>query len=253
MDTHEEWDLRTPPARYLLDHRVGTRADLARRLVANDLKGIQRRRMTLLKLSLIAFNTLCEQLGKDALQATRWDTRESVVKEWIRGCAATVASRLPEDELSLWLMCGKEFDMTKEEGKTAELILRTHAKRGKKYGLLGAPKVLELYPPFWTYRTAPSRYLEMLGGTKIAAEKARAAVKPFEDAIWQELKQVEAALRKAMSTEDRSRDADDILALAVSRAYDSISRIRYDNNRSPEYPGDVASWIAHLAPLSAIR
>jgi len=78
-------------------------------------------------------------------------------------------------------------------------------------------------------------------------------VKPFEDAIWQELKQVEAALRKAMSTEDMSRDADDILALAVSRAYDSISRIRYDNNHSPEYPGGVASWITHLAPLSAIR
>jgi hypothetical protein len=253
MDRDEEWDLRLSPARYLLDHRAGTRADLARRLVTNDVKRVYRRRMTLLKLSLIAFNTLCEQLGKDALQATRWDTRESVVKEWIRGCAATVASRLPEDELSLWLMCGKEFDMTKEEEKTAESILRTQAKRGKKYGLLGAPKVLELYPPFWTYRTAPSRYLEMLGGTKKVAEKARAAVKPFEDAIWQELKQVEAALRKAMSTEDRSRDADDILALAVSRAYDSISRIRYDNNRSPEYPSDVASWIAHLAPLSAIR
>jgi len=89
--------------------------------------------------------------------------------------------------------------------------------------------------------------------TKIVAEKARAALKPFEEAIWQELEQVEAALRKALSTEDTSRDADDILALAVSRAYDSISRIRYDNNRSPEYPGDVASWIAHLAPLSAIR
>ena len=221
MNEHDPWELKLSPARYLLDHRVGTRADLARRLVAHDLKGIHRRRITLLRLSLIAFNTLCEQLGKDALQATRWDTRESVVREWIRGCAATVVSRLPEDELSLWLMCGKEFNMTKEEEKTAESILRTHAKKGRKYGLLGAPKVLELYPPFWTYRTAPSRYLEMLGGTKKVAEKARAAVKPFEDAIWQELKQVEAALRKAMSTEDTSRDADDILVLAVSRAYDS--------------------------------
>ena len=253
MNEHEQWELKLSPARYLLDHRLGTRADLARRLVAQDLKGIHRRRMTLLKLSLIAFNTLCEQLGKDALQATRWDTRESVVKEWINGSAAKVVSRLPEDELSLWLMCGKEFDMAKEEKKTAESILRTYAKRGKKYGLLGAPKVLELYPPFWTYRTAPARYLEMLGGTKKVAEKAKAAVKPFEDAMWQELKQVEAALRKAMSTEDRSRDADDILALAVSRAYDSISRIRYDNKHSPEYAGGVAFWIAHLAPLSAIR
>ena len=122
-----------------------------------------------------------------------------------------------------------------------------------KHGLLGAPKVLEMYPPFWTHKTAPSRYLERFGVTKIVAEKARAALKPFEEAIWQELEQVEAALRKALSTEDTSRDADDILALAVSRAYDSISRIRYDNNRSPEYPGDVGSWIAHLAPLSAIR
>ena len=253
MNEHDPWELKLSPARYLLDHRVGTRADLARRLVANDLKGIHRRRMTLLKLSLIAFNTLCEQLGKDALQATRWDTRESVVKEWIKGCAAKVVSRLPEDELSLWLMCGKEFDMTKEEEKTAESILRSCAKKGRGYGRLGAPKVLEVYPSFWTHKRVPARYLEMLGGTKKVAEKARAAVKPFEDAIWQELKQVEAALRKAMSTEDRSRDADDILALAVSRAYDSISRIRYNNNRSPEYPGDVASWIAHLAPLSAIR
>jgi hypothetical protein len=253
MDEHDQWDLKLSPARYLLDHRAGTRADLARRLVANDLKGIRRRRITLLRLCLIAFNALCEQLGKDALQVTRWETRESMVKEWIRGCAAKVMSRLPEEELSLWLMGGKEFDMTKEEEKTAESILRACAKKGKQHGLLGAPKDLEVYPSFWTHKTAPSRYLEMLGGTRIVAEKARAALKPFEDAIWQELKQVEAALRKAMSTEDTSRDADDILALAVSRAYDSISRIRYDNNRSPEYSGDVGSWITHLAPLSTIR
>jgi len=253
MNEHDPWELKLSPARYLLDHRVGTRAGLARWLVANDLKGIHRRRITLLKLSLIAFNTLCEQLGKDALQATRWDTRESVVKEWINGCTAKVVSRLPEDDLSLWLMCGKEFDTTKEEKKTAESILRTYAKKGRGYGRLGAPKVLEVYPSFWTHKRVPARYLEMLGGTKKVAEKARAALKPFEDAIWQELKQVEAALRKAMSTEDTSRDADDILALAVSRAYDSISRIRYDNNRSPEYSGDVGSWITHLAPLSTIR
>ena len=253
MDVHDQWDLKLSPARYLLDHRVGTRADLARRLVAHDLKGIHRRRITLLKISLIAFNILCEQLGKDALQVARWERPESVVKEWAKGCAAKVMSRLPEDELSLWLMCGKEFDMTKEEEKTAESILRTHAKKGRGYGRLGAPKVLEVYPSFWTHKRVPARYLEMLGGTKKVAEKARATLKPFEDAIWQELKQVEVTLRKAMSTEDTSRDADDILALAVSRAYDSISRIRYDNNRSPEYPGDVASWITDLAPLSAIR
>jgi len=253
MDVHDQWDLKLSPARYLLDHRVGTRADLARRLVAHDLKGIHRRRITLLKISLIAFNILCEQLGKDALQVARWERPESVVKEWVKGCAAKVMSRLPEDELSLWLMCGKEFDMTKEEEKTAESILRTHAKKGRGYGRLGAPKVLEVYPSFWTHKRVPARYLEMLGGTKKVAEKARATLKPFEDAIWQELKQVEVTLRKAMSTEDTSRDADDILALAVSRAYDSISRIRYDNNRSPEYPGDVASWITDLAPLSAIR
>ena len=253
MNEHDLWDLRLSPARYLLDHRVGTRADLARRLVAHNLKGMRLRRITLLRLSLITFNILFEQLGKDAIQVARGETRESVVKEWINGSAAKVMSRLPEDELSLWLMCGKEFDITKEEKKTAESILRSCAKKGKKYGLLGTPKVLEVYPPFWTYKRAPSRYLEMLGGTKKVAEQARAALKPFEDAIWQELKQLEAALRKAMSTEDTSRDADDILALAVSRAYDSISRVRYDNNHSPEYPGDVASWIAHLPPLSAIR
>jgi hypothetical protein len=63
MNEHDPWELKLSPARYLLDHRVGTRADLARWLVANDLKGIHRRRITLLKLSLIAFNTLCEQLG----------------------------------------------------------------------------------------------------------------------------------------------------------------------------------------------
>ena len=253
MDEHESWELKLSPANYLLDHRAGTRANLARRLVINDLKGIRRRRLTLLRLSLIAFNTLREQLGKDALQAARGETRESVVKEWINGCKAKVVSRLPEDELSLWLMCGKEFDMTKEEKKTAESILRTYAKKGKKYGLLGAPKDLEVYPPSWTHKTAPARYLEMIGGTKVFAEKALAAVKPFEDAIWQELNQVEAALRKAMSTEDTSHDADDTLALAVSRAYESISGIRYDNNYSPEYPSGVASWIAHLALLSAIR
>ena len=67
MDRDEEWDLRLSPARYLLDHRAGTRADLARRLVTNDVKRVYRRRMMLLRLSLIAFNTLCEQLGKDAL------------------------------------------------------------------------------------------------------------------------------------------------------------------------------------------
>ena len=253
MNEHEQWELKLSPARYLLDHRVGTRADLARRLVANDLKGIYRRRITLLKLSLIAFNTLCEQLGKDALQATRWDTRESVVKEWINGCIAKVASRLPEDELSLWLMCGKEFDMRKEEAKTAESILMTCTKKGKKYGLLGAPQAIEVYPSFWKFATVPSRYLERLGGTKAHAEAARAAVRPFENAIWEELKQVEAALRTAMTSEDTSRDADAVFALAVSQAYFSIGHERYDDNRSPEHPGDVTSWIARPAPLAAIR
>ncbi len=253
MNENELWDLKLSPARYLLDHRVGTRADLARRLVAHDLKGIRQRRITLLKLSLIAFNALCDQLGKDALQVRRGETRESVVREWINGCTARAVSRLPEDELSLWLMCGKEFDMTKEEKKTAEAILRTFAKKGKKYGLLGTPKALEVYPSFWTHRRVPSRYLEMLGGTKKVTEQARAALKPFEDAIWEELAQVDAALRKAMSMEDTSRDADDILALAASRAYDSISRTRYSSNYSPEFPGAVASWIAHRAPLSAMR
>ena len=71
--------------------------------------------------------------------------------------------------------------------------------------------------------------------------------------MWQNLAQGEAALRTALSTEDRSRDADDVLALAIGRAYDAITRIRYEDNHSPEYPRDVASWIAHLAPLSAVR
>ena len=29
--------------------------------------------------------------------------------------------------------------------------------------------------------------------------------------------------------------------------------VRYDDNQSPEHSGDVASWIARLAPLSATR
>ena len=63
---------------------------------------------------------------------------------------------------------------------------------------------------------------------------------------------MEAALRKAMSSEDTSRDADAIFGLAVTKAHHSISYNRYDGNRSPENIGDITFWIAHLAPLSAI-
>jgi len=250
MSKDEQWNLKLSPATYLLHHRRGTHADLARRLLKTDLEKARQRRLTLLRLSLIAFNVLSEHLGRDIKEGT---TLGVVVKEWIRECVATQTSRLDNDALDLWLVCGAASDMKEQETKTVASILKTCAPRCKRYGLLGAPQVIEVYPPFWKLATAPSRYIERVGGPKAHVEEAKAAVKPFEDAIWQELKQVEGALRKAMSTEDMSRDADDILALAVSRAYDSISRIRYDNNHSPEYPGGVASWIAHLAPLSAIR
>ena len=62
---------------------------------------------------------------------------------------------------------------------------------------------------------------------------------------------MEAALRKAMSTEDTSRDADVLLALAVTRAHHVIGHVRYENNRSLENVGEVALWITHLAPLAA--
>ena len=51
MDTREGWDLRMPPARYLLHHRRGTHGDLARRLVKADLDKARQRRLTLLRLS----------------------------------------------------------------------------------------------------------------------------------------------------------------------------------------------------------
>ena len=80
MGEHEQWDLKMPPARYLLHHRRGGHGDLAQRLVKTDLDKIRRRRLTLLRLSLIAFNVLSEQLGKDIKEGT---TLEAVVKEWI--------------------------------------------------------------------------------------------------------------------------------------------------------------------------
>ena len=80
MDNDGQWDLRMPPARYLLHHRRGTHADLARQLVKTDLDKTRRRRLTLLKLSFIAFNVLSEHIGKDMKGAT---TFEAVVKEWI--------------------------------------------------------------------------------------------------------------------------------------------------------------------------
>jgi hypothetical protein len=108
MDQHEEWDLKMSPARYLLDRRRGTHADLAQRLVKTDLDKIRRRRLTLLRLSLIAFNVLSEQLGKDIKEGT---TLEAVVKEWIRECIANVTSRLDEEALDLWSLCGRQLGM----------------------------------------------------------------------------------------------------------------------------------------------
>ena len=119
--------------------------------------------------------------------------------------------------------------------------------------MLGAPQAIEVYPAFWKLTTAPARYLERLGGTKAHAEEARAALKPFEDVIWQELRQVEAALRTAMRSEDTSRDADAIFALAVTRAHHAIGHGRYGDNRSLENLGEVTFWIAHLAPLADTR
>ncbi|MGA2107758.1 MAG: hypothetical protein ABSH25_08935 [Syntrophorhabdales bacterium] len=250
MDQHEEWDLKMSPARYLLDRRRGTHADLAQRLVKTDLDKIRRRRLTLLRLSLIAFNVLSEQLGKDIKEGT---TLEAVVKEWIRECIANVTSRLDEEALDLWSLCGRQLGMKEQEEKTAASILKTCGSQCKRYGLLGTPQPIQVYPPFWKFSTAPSRYLERLGGTKAHAEEAKAAVKPFEDAIWQELKQVEAALRKAMGNEGTSTDADAILILALTRAHHSIGHDRYGDNRSAGHVGDVTFWIAHLPLLSAIR
>jgi len=67
MGKREQWDLKVSPARYLLDRRRGTHADLALRLVTADLNKTRRRRVTLLKLALIAFSVLCEQLGMDVM------------------------------------------------------------------------------------------------------------------------------------------------------------------------------------------
>ena len=71
MGKHEQWDLKVSPTRYLLDRRRGTHADLALRLVTADLNKTRRRRITLLKLSLIAFNVLSEHLGKDVKDGIR--------------------------------------------------------------------------------------------------------------------------------------------------------------------------------------
>ena len=140
MSKHEQWDLKLSPAKCLLHHRRGTHADLALRLVTADLNKTRRHRITLLKLSLIAFNVLCEQLGKDTLDVKGGTTREAVVKEWIRECVATGTSRLDDDALDLWLLCGKKFDMKEQEEKTAESILKNCAPGCKRYGLLGAPQ-----------------------------------------------------------------------------------------------------------------
>jgi hypothetical protein len=250
MGKHEQWDLKVSPTRYLLDRRRGTHADLARRLVTADLNKTHRRRIALLTLSLIAFNVLSEHLGKDVKGGM---TLEAVVKEWIRECIAAARSRLDDEALDLWLLCGNKFDVKEQEEKTAASMLKTCAPQCKRYGLLGAPTPIEVYPPFWKLTTTPSRYLERLGGTKTHAEEAKAALRPFEDVIWQELKQVEAALRKAITSEDTSRDGDAIFALAVTRAHHSIGHDRYDDNRSVEHVSAVTFWIAHLAPLTASR
>ena len=138
MRKHEQWDLKVSPAKCLLNHRRGTHADLARRLVTNDLSKTRRRKVTLLKLALIAFNVLCEQLGKDTIDVKGGTTREAVVKEWIRGCIATVTARLDNDALDLWLLCGKKFDMKDEESKTADRSLRT-ARRDAKVTVFSGP------------------------------------------------------------------------------------------------------------------
>ena len=183
MDACEEWDLRMSPARYLLHHPRGTHADLARRLVKADLEKTCRRKITLLRLSLIAFTVLCRHLGKDMRGGT---SLQAVAKEWMRECIAHVTSRLDEEALDLWLLCGASSDLKEREKKTAASILKTCAPQCKGYGLLGAPQAIDVYPPFWRLRSVPSRYLERLGGTKARAEEAKAAVRPFEDAIWQE-------------------------------------------------------------------
>ena len=90
-------------------------------------------------------------------------------------------------------------------------------------------------------------------GDEKARRRSKGCLRPFEDVIWQEIKQVEAALRKAITSEDTSRDGDAIFALAVTRAHHSIGYGRYGDNRSVEHVSAVTFWIAHLAPLTATR
>ena len=111
MGNDEQWDLKMPPARYLLHHRRGGHGDLAQRLVKTDLDKTRRRRLTILRLSLIAFNVLCRQLGRDMKEGTALET---AAKEWIRECLASVTSRLGEETLDLWLLCGSVSAMDQE-------------------------------------------------------------------------------------------------------------------------------------------
>ena len=116
MDTHEQWNLTLCPAKYLLHLRSGTHADLAWRLITSDLNKTRQRRLTLLKLTLVAFSALSEQFGRDMMDAKVGPY--ALAMEWITGCTAEVMSRLSDDALDLWHLCGKHF-MMKEQEKRA--------------------------------------------------------------------------------------------------------------------------------------
>jgi hypothetical protein len=235
------WTLGVKPEFYLDRHPNGPHAELARAIVDEKIGEYRREFDEALKPALVAFQVLVEQLGK-ALHPGEDDhlTLHGVFREWLNSC-------LPRMDLPLLRWAFKEF--RGRELLLRRQVVRQYGLRLDDYGALGPPRNIPVHPWFWKLKEDPLSYLRRWGDRKRPEPQnvhlAREALAPFEAAMWQELQQVEHALRVDLSHMD-SGPVNAVYRLAMEQAFPRIVYVRYNDCQSLENFQHMREWLESL-------
>jgi hypothetical protein len=235
--------LRIKPEVYLQGYPNGPLAELATAIVEEKVRRYRREFDDALKPALVAFQVLVEQLGKDLHNGCEDGhiTLHGVFREWLNRC-------LPDMDLPLVSLAFKEF-------RGRELLLRREIVR--RYGLrlddyraLGPLRNIPVHPWFWKLKEDPLDYLSKRGYRKRPEPQnvhlTRAALAP-EAAMWQELQQVEHALRFVELSDMDSGAVNTVYRLAMEQTDLRIVIVRYNNCQSIENFKHIIEWLESSA------
>jgi hypothetical protein len=236
------WTLRVKPDTYLASYPNGPHAPLARTIIAEWVEAYRQQFDDALTPALAAFHVLVEQLG-EALHEDEemYATLHQVCREWLRRC-------LPHMNNAILSVAFEKFEQ--REASVCRQVVRRYSMRLSGYGALGPPRNIPTHPQFWRLKEDPKRYLrsrwEGGNGNAQNLHLARAALAPFEAAMWKELRQVERALSTALMDLD-SGVAHTVYQHAVRKAQWVIADVRYNDRQSQEHYWKVKDWLDNLA------